>query len=109
MSFVAELLSPGGGIKLIPFIRVVVMCLLGVCLATFVAGVARIHMFVLSCLSGGLLVSIAFFEHEFHRMHGGGSRSSSSSNTTQNNSRDNVASSASTSASSKGGECEKTD
>ena len=53
--------------KLIPFIKCVVICLLVVCMATFIAGVARIHMFILSCLSAGLLCSLVFFENALNR------------------------------------------
>ena len=68
MSFVQNLLAPGGGVALIPFIRYVIMCLLVVCLAAFVSGVARIHMAILSFLSAGLLVSLSFFQSEYDKM-----------------------------------------
>mmetsp|Transcript_16790 Transcript_16790/g.26190 ORF Transcript_16790/g.26190 Transcript_16790/m.26190 type:complete len:100 (+) Transcript_16790:97-396(+) len=68
-NIISDLLSPGGGILLIPFIRVVVMCLLTVCVGCFIAGVARIHMFILSFLSGGLLISLSFFQAEYNRVH----------------------------------------
>ena len=54
---------------LIPFIRVVVMCLLTICTGCFVAGVARIHMFILGFLAGGLLISLSFFQQEYDRVH----------------------------------------
>ena len=69
-SFITDLLSPGGGMQLIPFIRVVVMLLFAICLACFVAGVARIHMLIMSFLSAGLLVSLSFFQAEFNRVNG---------------------------------------
>jgi len=56
--------------QLIPFIRVVVMLLFAICLACFVAGVARIHMLIMSFLSAGLLVSLSFFQAEFNRVNG---------------------------------------
>eukprot|EP00978_Attheya_sp_CCMP212_P045342 scaffold342805_cov102-Attheya_sp.AAC.2 len=75
-SFVAQLFEPGGGVALIPFIRFVIGCLLLTCLTAFIAGVARIHMFILSFLSCGLLVSMHFFQIEFERVNN--ARSSSS-------------------------------
>ena len=68
MSFVKNLLAPGGGVALIPFIRYTIGCLLLVCMAAFVSGVARIHMAILSFLSGGLLVSLSFFQSEYEKM-----------------------------------------
>mmetsp|Transcript_33112 Transcript_33112/g.71663 ORF Transcript_33112/g.71663 Transcript_33112/m.71663 type:complete len:97 (+) Transcript_33112:138-428(+) len=68
MSFVKNLLAPGGGVALIPFIRYVIMLLLVVCLAAFISGVARVHMAILSFLSGGLLVSLSVFQTEYEKM-----------------------------------------
>ena len=68
MSFVKNLLAPGGGVALIPFIRYTIGCLLLVCMAAFVSGVARIHMAILSFLSGGLLISLSFFQSEYEKM-----------------------------------------
>lgn len=68
MSFVSQVLEPGGGIKLLPFVRVVIAVLLILCLIGFFAGVARIHMAILSFLSAGLLVSLSFFEQEYKRV-----------------------------------------
>lgn len=68
---------------LIPFIRYVIMLLLVVCLAAFICGVARIHMAILSFLSGGLLVSLSVFQSEYEKMtnsrQGGGAAGSSGS------------------------------
>jgi hypothetical protein len=66
-SFAAQILQPGGGILLIPFIRSVIMCLLLTTLTGFLIGVARVHMAVLSFLGGGLLFSISFFMTEYDK------------------------------------------
>ena len=82
MSFVKNLLAPGGGVALIPFIRYTIACLLLVCMAAFVSGVARIHMAILSFLSGGLLISLSFFQSEYEKMQrnrGGGGAGGSAS------------------------------
>mmetsp|Transcript_7917 Transcript_7917/g.17179 ORF Transcript_7917/g.17179 Transcript_7917/m.17179 type:complete len:91 (-) Transcript_7917:328-600(-) len=62
MSFVQDLLKPGGGIALIPFIRGTIWMLLLMVIIMGVLDVARIHMVVLAFLSTGLLVSISMFE-----------------------------------------------
>ena len=66
MSFVQEIMAPGGGILLLPFIRVVVGLLLFATITVFLMGVARIHMAILSFLSGGLLISLQMFETAYH-------------------------------------------
>jgi hypothetical protein len=76
-SFVSQVMAPGGGVMLLPFVRVVIGCLLVLTLAAFLAGVARIHMAILSFLGVGLLFSLSFFESEFKRV-----QSNSSGNTT---------------------------
>jgi hypothetical protein len=84
-SFFAEIMQPGGGIILIPFVRVIITILLVLTMMGFVAGVARIHMGILSFLSAGLLFSLSMFEKEFNKVHGqqrGGSPSQASSTTT---------------------------
>lgn len=68
MSFVQQILAPGGGILLIPFIRSVIMCLFMTTVTAFLCGVARIHMAILSVLAGGLLLSISFFMSEFEKV-----------------------------------------
>jgi hypothetical protein len=68
MSFVSQVLEPGGGIKLLPFVRVVIGFLLLLTLIGFFVGVARIHMAILSFLSAGLLISLSFFEQEYKRL-----------------------------------------
>ena len=70
-------MQPGGGVMLLPFVRVVIAFLLVLTLAGFLAGVARIHMAILSFLGGGLLVSLSMFETEFNKV-----RSQSGSSTT---------------------------
>jgi flagellar biosynthesis component FlhA len=91
MSFFAEIMQPGGGIMLIPFVRVIITILLVLTLMGFVAGIARIHMGILSFLSAGLLFSLSMFEREFNKVNGrqqqqqqqGKSTSMSSASTTQ--------------------------
>lgn len=61
-------MEPGGGLLLIPFVRTIIGILLVLTLSGFVAGVARIHMAVLSFLSGGLLFSISMFEREYKKV-----------------------------------------
>ena len=68
MSFAQQILAPGGGILLIPFIRSVIMCLFMTTVTAFLCGVARIHMAILSVLAGGLLLSISFFMSEFEKV-----------------------------------------
>jgi uncharacterized protein involved in cysteine biosynthesis len=67
-SMISQLLAPGGGIILIPFIKVIIGCLLLTCMTSFFLGVARIHMAILCFLSGGLLMSLSFFEGEYTRV-----------------------------------------
>jgi ABC-type transport system involved in multi-copper enzyme maturation permease subunit len=66
-SFVSQLMAPGGGIILIPFIRIVIILLMLTTSTTFVFGVARLHMGILTVLSGGLLISLSFFESEYKK------------------------------------------
>jgi hypothetical protein len=70
MSFVSQILQPGGGILLIPFIRTVILCLFATTVTAFLCGVARVHMAILSCLGGGLLLSISFFMNEYDKVLG---------------------------------------
>ena len=67
MSFVAQVLQPGGGVLLLPLVRLVIGCLMLLTMGAFAAGVARIHMAVLTVLSAGLLVSLSFFESEYKK------------------------------------------
>eukprot|EP00571_Detonula_confervacea_P000403 CAMPEP_0172314672 /NCGR_PEP_ID=MMETSP1058-20130122/23096_1 /TAXON_ID=83371 /ORGANISM="Detonula confervacea, Strain CCMP 353" /LENGTH=97 /DNA_ID=CAMNT_0013028601 /DNA_START=77 /DNA_END=370 /DNA_ORIENTATION=- len=76
MSFIQDLLKPGGGVALIPFIRMTIMLLLLMVIIMGIAGIARIHMLVMGFLSVGLLVSISMFEkawNDVHRSRGGAS------------------------------------
>ena len=66
-SFVSQIMQPGGGLLLIPFVRVIIGTLLVLTLAGFCVGIARIHMAVLSFLSAGLLFSISMFESEYKK------------------------------------------
>ena len=84
-SFVSQIMQPGGGLLLIPFVRVIIGTLLVLTLAGFCVGIARIHMAVLSFLSAGLLFSISMFESEYKKaqQYNSSQSSSSSSQTTQ--------------------------
>lgn len=55
---------------LLPFVRVVIGCLLLLTVVAAIADVARIHMIILSVLSSGLLLSLSFFESEFKKARG---------------------------------------
>jgi hypothetical protein len=68
MSFISDVMAPGGGVLLLPFVRVVIAMLLVCTIATFVAGVARIHMAILSFLSAGLLFSLHMFENAYNNL-----------------------------------------
>lgn len=52
---------------LLPLVRLVIGCLLMLTTGAFFAGVARIHMAILTTLSAGLLVSLSFFESEYKK------------------------------------------
>lgn len=84
-SFVAQIMQPGGGVMLLPFVRFVIGLLLVLTIAGAIVDFARIHMVILAFLSGGLLVSLSFFESEFKKVRAsreGGASSSSTSTTT---------------------------
>jgi uncharacterized protein involved in cysteine biosynthesis len=76
-SFISQIMEPGGGFMLLPFVRLVIALLMVLTVTSAVFGVARIHMIILSFLSGGLLLSLSFFESEFNKMRGGPSRETS--------------------------------
>lgn len=61
-------MQPGGGVMLLPFVRFVIAFLLVLTSAGFLAGVARIHMAILSFLGVGLLFSLSMFETEFKKV-----------------------------------------
>jgi hypothetical protein len=67
-SFMAQVMQPGGGVMLLPFVRGVIGLLLVLTLIGFSVGVARIHMAILSFLSAGLLVSLSMFESEYKKV-----------------------------------------
>ena len=77
-------MEPGGGVMLLPFVRLVIVCLLVLCLTAAFFDVARIHFVILSVLSGGLLLSLQFFESEFKKARHG---SRSASTVTYNNNK----------------------
>jgi hypothetical protein len=52
-SFVSQVMSPGGGVMLLPFVRLVIGILLLLTTTAAIVGVARIHMVILSFLSAG--------------------------------------------------------
>jgi hypothetical protein len=70
-SFMSDVMQPGGGVMLLPFVRIVIGILLVLTIAGFCAGVARLHMAILAFLSAGLLVSLAVFESEFKKLKSG--------------------------------------
>ena len=88
MSFISDILAPGGGIMLIPFVRFVISTLLVLCIMGFVADVARIHMVVLGFLSAGLLFSLSMFEREFNKVNNRGPPSSATTTAKANNKTD---------------------
>lgn len=49
----SQILEPGGGVMLLPFVRLVIGFLLLLTTIGAVVGVARIHMVILSFLSAG--------------------------------------------------------
>ncbi len=57
---------------LIPFTRAVILCLLITTVTVFLMGIARIHMFILSVLSGGMWFALGIFEREFSKVINGG-------------------------------------
>mmetsp|Transcript_456 Transcript_456/g.773 ORF Transcript_456/g.773 Transcript_456/m.773 type:complete len:108 (-) Transcript_456:1359-1682(-) len=69
-SFFQQILSPGGGLLLIPFTRVVICCLFVTTFSVFIMGVARIHMFILSFLSAGMWFSLGMFERDYSKQMG---------------------------------------
>lgn len=83
---------------LIPFIRNVILCLFATTVTAFFCGVARVHMAILSCLGGGLLLSISFFMNEYDKVLGdarnqtrpNGSGTTSSSDGSKASGRDNA-------------------
>jgi hypothetical protein len=81
-SFFTQIMEPGGGVMLLPFVRFVIGCLLCLTIAAAVANVARIHMVVLSILSLGLLLSLQLFESEFKKARSGGSGNPNHASTT---------------------------
>lgn len=81
-SFVSQVMQPGGGVMLLPFVRIVIALLLVLTLAGFLAGIARIHMAILSFLGAGLLFSLSMFESEFKRVQSQSSSSSGNYTTT---------------------------
>ena len=82
MSFAAQILSPGGGVLLIPFIRMVIMVLFCTTAIAFCFGIARIHMAILSLLAGGLLLAISFFMTEYEKALGNAKRKARSTGDT---------------------------
>ena len=80
MTFISDVLQPGGGVKLIPFVKFVICILLLLTTGAFVGGFARIHMAVLSFLCSGLLISLQFFESELTKISRARSRTSKSTN-----------------------------
>jgi len=55
-SMLSKILEPGGGVMLLPFVRLVICFLLLLTVTAAIVGVARIHMVILSILSSGMYV-----------------------------------------------------
>jgi hypothetical protein len=85
MSFISDVMAPGGGVLLLPFVRLVITLLLICTVSIFIAGVARIHMAILSFLSGGLLVSLYMFENAYNNIKGRQESGTNSSSSRPNN------------------------
>ena len=75
-------MQPGGGVMLLPFVRFVIGLLLVLTIGGAIVDFARIHMIILAFLSGGLLVSLSFFETEFKKVQGGRQGGAPASSTT---------------------------
>ena len=88
MSFIQEILQPGGGVMLIPFVRVVISVLLVLTIMGFVANVARIHMVILGFLATGLLLSLSMFEREFNKVTNKGPTATAGASKIDNNKTD---------------------
>jgi hypothetical protein len=95
-SFMSQILQPGGGVMLIPFVRVVVGLLLCLTVGAAILDLARIHMVVLSVLSSGLLLSLSFFESELQKQQQGRGGSGGQHSTGNNNNATRMSSSAAT-------------
>mmetsp|Transcript_38074 Transcript_38074/g.56668 ORF Transcript_38074/g.56668 Transcript_38074/m.56668 type:complete len:100 (-) Transcript_38074:241-540(-) len=95
MSFVSDVMAPGGGILMLPFVKVVVLLLLATTISIFISGVAQIHMAILSFLSAGLLASLMWFEAAYKNQQ---QKQSSSSTTTSKLSTTSSSSNARTSS-----------
>lgn len=80
MSFFSQLMEPGGGVILIPFVRVVIGALLCLTLVAAFLDVARLHMVILSFLCGGLFLSLQFFESEYKKLSGRSSSQGATAN-----------------------------
>ena len=52
-SILSKIMEPGGGVMLLPFVRLVVCFLMMLTTTAAIVGVARIHMVILSILSAG--------------------------------------------------------
>jgi hypothetical protein len=81
-NFVSQIMQPGGGVMLLPFVRFVIAILLILTVVAALLDVARIHMIILSFLSGGLLISLSFFESEFNKVRAARSGTTSESSNT---------------------------
>jgi len=52
-SMLSKIMEPGGGVMLLPFVRLVICFLLMLTVTGAIVGVARLHMIILSFLSSG--------------------------------------------------------
>lgn len=64
-NFLSQIMSPGGGIYLLPFTRLVIVCLCVTTFVVFLMGVARIHMIILTFLGIGMYYALGKFEKEY--------------------------------------------
>jgi ER protein Pkr1 len=91
-SFIAQVMEPGGGLMLLPFVRFVIGCLLCLTIVAAIFDVARIHMIILSILSSGLFISLHWFENEFKKVRNGNSNHGTSSMTNTTSDKGNTTS-----------------
>ncbi|MGK3750724.1 MAG: hypothetical protein ACI8RD_003024 [Bacillariaceae sp.] len=88
MPLIQDIMAPGGGVILIPFVRIVISVLLVLTIMGFVANVARIHMVILGFLGSGLLFSLSMFEREFNKIQNRGPPTTSTTTKMNNNKTD---------------------
>ncbi len=100
-NFITTIMSPGGGVHLIPFTRLIICCLFLTTSTVFLMGVARIHMFILSALSVGFYFALGVFQREYTKFLDGDSSSSKNVETVRNKGGENAKKSSSSTSSSR--------